>query len=355
MTPGFAKQFSELLPKRFRETRLRRALGYAGIEEDPSEWLGKRVLRAFLLGLLAAALVYGLYRFLGILYLPEYEFPVSLPFGEPPLFFVVPVVPLLAVLLAFVLTAAGLLLLSYLNLYYLIEGRAQVVDGILPDFLLLVSSNINAGMTPFSAFRAAARPEFGPLAEEAKYAVAKSLGTTSFHQALLELSARIRSDSLKDVVAFFSQAMKAGGKLSKLIESSAFDIRQTQELKKELQSSTKMYVLFVAFIVMIATPLLMAVSVQFLDMVNKIQSSTRVSFLGDTGLGFLATSSELSSGFMANTALVLLFGNALLASFFIGILASGKGKLGLKYFPAILIVSFLAFLASRAFLRVLLP
>ncbi len=355
MTQGLSKRFSGLLPKGLWEVRLRRALDYAGIEEDASAWLGKRVLRASLFGFLAAGTAYGLYRFLGILYFPAYEFPVSLPFGEPPFSFVVPAVPLLAALLAFLLAAAALLLLSYLHLYYLIEGRAQAVEEILPDFLLLVSSNINAGMTPFSAFRAAARPEFGPLAEEVKYAVAKSLGTTSFYHALLALSRRIRSDSLKDVVAFFSQAMKAGGRLSKLIESSAFDIRQIQELKKELQSSTKMYVMFVAFIVMIATPLLMAVSVQFLDMVSKIQSSARVSFIGDTGLGFLTASSELSSGFMADMSLFLLFGNALLASVFIGVLASGKSKLGLKYFPAILIVSFLAFLASRAFLRVLLP
>src|SRR3989338_1305476 len=50
-----------------------------------------------------------------------------------------------------------------------------------PGFLLLVSSNINAGMTPFNSFQVAARPEFGPLAEEIKYAVSKSLGTTSFN------------------------------------------------------------------------------------------------------------------------------------------------------------------------------
>ena len=355
MFRGLSLRFSEFVPRKLREFHLKKALKYAAVEDDAEEWVGKRLLAAFLAGLACFLFVYVLYRLQGFLYFPNLEFPLSLPLGERPLHFVTPVVPIAAALAAGLAGFFLTLFLYYMHLYYVIEGRAKMVEGVLPDFLLLVSTNINAGMTPFSAFQTAARPEFGPLTEEAKHAISKSMGTSSFTEALSELSARIKSDSLQEAVSFFAQSIRAGGRLSKLLESSAMDIRQTQELKKELQSSTRMYVLFVGFIVMFATPLLLAVSVQFLDMVNAIQSGNHVSFAGETGMGFLTHSSELSGAFMAKVALVLLAGNALLASAFMGVLSAGKAKTGLKYFPAIALVSFLSFVAARAFLKILLP
>ncbi len=352
---GFALRLSGFAPRRWKESELQNMLDYAACEDDLDEWLGKRMLLAFLSGLIALLSIYVSYRIFGFFYLPKYEFPVSFAIGDYPISFVFPAVPVLGGLLAGLLVSAFTWFLSYLHLYYVVEGRATWVEQMLPDFLLLVASNINAGMTPFAAFQAAARPDFGPLAEEVRFAVAKSLGTNSFSQALAELSARVRSETLQEVASFFSQALKAGGRLAKLVESTAFDLRQTQELKKELQSSTRMYVMFVAFIVTIATPLLLAVSVQFLDMIQGIQSQSHFGSANEAGLGFLATSSELSGDFMARVALVLLAGNALLAGLFMGVLATGKPKMGLKYFPLILVVSLVSFALSRVMLRAMFP
>src|SRR3989338_1305474 len=93
---GLAMRFSEFSPKKFREQRLRKALNYAAFEGDADEWLGKRLLAAFLLGLAAFLLVFNAYRLLGFLYFPEYEFPLSLPLGGEPLVLIIPVIPLLA-------------------------------------------------------------------------------------------------------------------------------------------------------------------------------------------------------------------------------------------------------------------
>ena len=79
--------------------------------------------------------------------------------------------------------------------------------------------------------RAGARKEFGPLSEEIKVAAAKSLGTKSFGAALKQLSRSIKSKTLEETVSFFSQAMKSGGRLAMLLQTSALDLRRTQEMK----------------------------------------------------------------------------------------------------------------------------
>ena len=231
----------------------------------------------------------------------------------------------------------------YLRLFYKIESRASMVDAILPDFLLLVSSNVKAGMTPFAAFRTAARNEFGPLADEVKAASNRALGTESFSEALHALSLRINSRYLKEAVAFFSEAMKSGGHLAKLLESTAFDLRQTQEMKKELLSSTRMYVLFVAFAIILATPLLLAISVQFLQMIENIQEESGPANVEGTSVGFLAAKQKITPEFMVSMAYVLILVNSFIASLLMGQLNSGKPKLGIKYFPVMLVVSVIFF------------
>jgi len=314
----------EIVPRARREKKVYPMLSYAGVRDDFDVFLGKRIFLGVLIGVIGAQLPWAS-RMVNFGYSFEQVFAFSL-------------------LLFFVF--AGISgLLFYLHIFYVIEARKKLAEKVLPDFLLLVSSNIRAGMTPFAAFRHSARDEFGPLAEEIKIATSKSLGTGSFTEALSKVSERIASDSLSETVSFFAQAIKSGGKVAMLLETTASDMQQTQALKKEMVSSTKMYVMFVVFVVVIATPILLSVSVQFLDMIESIQSEADIG--SGSGTSFLSTKLNISSDFLMTVALVLLSGNAFLASMFIGVIGQGKLKLGLKYFPVILIISVLVFLISR--------
>jgi len=330
------KGLCERISQKRRETKIYPSLEFAGVSQDFDIWLGKRMLVVILAGIIGLLMPLTLGKYFGFV---EFLNPIDLllPAGFS---------ILLAVAFA-ALTAA----MFYLHHYYVVEGRAAMVEEILPDFMMLVSSNVNAGMTPFSAFRASARKEFGPLSEEIRIAAAKSLGTRSFSSALKQMSVRIKSKILEETISFFSQAMKSGGKLTKLLETGAMDLRQTQEMKKELQSSTKMYVIFVAFVIVIATPLLLAVSIQFLNMITAIQGESAVDVSGDVGgVAFLSSEMNIKPDFMQNMSYLLLFGNAILASFFIGVIGQGKAKMGLKYAPIIFLASLAAMLASNAVL-----
>ena len=343
------KGLCERIPQKKRREKVFPLLEYAGIEDDFDFWFGKRIFLVLFAGLIGLIIPWTAGRFFNLL---DFESAVPVVFGE--MIITLQLIPMIASVVLGIGLAAGAAVLFYLHLYYLIEGRASRVESILPDFLLLVASNVNAGMTPFSAFRSAARKEFGPLTKEIKLAASRSLGTESFQQALKELSKRIKSRSLEETVAFFSQALRSGGHLSKLLETSANDLRQTQEMRKELLSSTKMYVIFVAFVVVIGAPLLLGVAVQFLDMISAIQGESTLGSADVVAVGFLASEMSITPAFMQLTAYVLLLGNAVLSSMFIGMLASGKAKMGLKYAPVILIVSVIVFIVVSLLLKGLL-
>jgi len=329
------KGLAEIVPEP-RRKKIVPMLQFAGISQNFDFWLGKKILTILI------AMFLGIVFSLGLLNFVSFDFP-SAGFE------------ILLVIGSVIGFGFAGFALSYLHLYYLIEGRSNFAEKILPDFLLLVASNINAGMTPFIAFRSAARPEFGALSSEIRIATAKSLGTESFASALKRLPLRIKSRALQEIVYFFTEAMKSGGKLAKLLETTAFDLRQTQEMQKELLTSTRMYVVFIAFLIIVGAPLLLAVSTQFLTMISVIQAENPIGTAEDLGtVAFLSSELAITPEFMTNIAFILLLGNALLAGIFIGVIGKGKLVMGLRYSPIIFVASLAIFLASNAMLGLFL-
>jgi len=242
------------------------------------------------------------------------------------------------------------LTIFYLHLSYVIDGRKRMVENILPDFLFLVGNNLKSGMAPFYAFRSAVRPEFGPLSEEIKIATQKSLGVQSFSDALRDIGKRIDSKVLADTTKFFAQALRSGGHLAQLIETTAQDIKQTNQLKKELVTSTKMYTMFILFVVIVASPMLLAVSVQFLNVLSGIQLKTggltgvdNAEVMKQTGMGAGAGAVSITSEFMQNVGYFLIIINSFLASIFMGALGGGKIRDGLKFAPIMAIIGLILF------------
>ncbi len=291
------------------------------------EWLGKRIFLGLLFFVIGLLIPLGLGNYT--------EFELLQEIGARFLF------GLLLGMVLFVLT----LLLYYLHLEYQIDDRRKRVENVLSDFLLMVASNLRSGMTPFTAFRNSSREEFGPLAEEIKVITAKSMGIESFASALKELSKKIDSRILTESVSFFSESVKSGGKLADLLEATAEDVTKTQEMKKEMLSGTKMYVMFVLFVIVVATPLLMSISVQFLNMLTSIQAESNLE--SEINIGFMNSEFLITPDFMQNMAIILFFGNAILSSLFIGVLIERKARLGIKYSPIIFIASIVLFFVFK--------
>jgi flagellar protein FlaJ len=218
------------------------------------------------------------------------------------------------------------------------------VDTVLPDFLLMVAANLRSGMTPFAAFQASARPEFGPLQTEILYVSSLSLGSESFADALRQLTATIDSAILRRTIVFFENGLRSGGKLAYLLETSAEEIRETEEMRKQMIVNTKTYAIFVVFILVFGLPLLLAISSQFLTVFTKIQAN-----IGGAGssqspiAGLSAPKVKIDIQFIDQMTIVILVGTAILTSVLVGVISEGKLLFGLKYFPPLALAALFIF------------
>ena len=253
------KRFSSFYKQRSKD-RLTQLLTYAGIDTNTDVWIGSRLLIIILFAVVGALMPLSIVPYLNLTNYPLLTDP-SLP---------------ARIVITFVFGAVFALFATaiiYMHLYYLVAERTQRVESVLPDFLLMVSANLRSGMTPFAAFQTSARPEFGPLQSEIIYVSSRSLGSESFAEALRGLTETIDSQMLRRMIAFFENELRSGGKLAYLLETSAEEIRETEDIKRQMMIATKSYAIFLGFILIFGLPLLLAISTQFLGIFTSFQAN----------------------------------------------------------------------------------
>ena len=294
---------AKLYPKKYRKD-FKDLMVFSGLKKNPYIWLGKGIFVGTILSLVSSL--------------------ISLFFFDT---------------LTIVIIAIGLFtmvqILNYLRVFFKVEERTKKVESSLPDAFQIVAANLRAGMTPYKALREAARDDLGPLAEEIKYATSRGLGTESFSSVLLRISTRIRSDVLDRSLKLFTTAMKSGGNLATLLEDIAADISETHALESELRSSTKTYTAFIMFTIIIGAPLLLAISVNFVQMISDMQVQTSAQSAG-FGMGFLLGEIVITPLFLKKISITVLVITSILSSTLLGVINEGEPKSGLKYVPTIM-------------------
>lgn len=308
--------FSKVLPKKYTDN-FRKLLIYAGMKHSAEVWLGTTIFIGFLFALVVFLIPKALYG----------QFRIEYIAGA-------------------IFVFAFVQIIGYLVVYFKAEERTRLVEDALPDAFQIIAANLRSGMTPYKALKLTARKEFGPLQEEIKYATTRALGTESFSDTLLRMSERIRSDMLDRALKLFTTAMRSGGHLAPLLEELAGDIAETKALKNELRTNTKTYTAFIMFTVIIGTPLLLAISINFVNMVADMQAKTGTTTAG-FGMGFLAGEVAITGDFLTKMSMVMLVMTALLASMLMGVINEGKPKYGLKYAPTIVIGCIIVFFIAN--------
>jgi archaellum biogenesis protein FlaJ (TadC family) len=246
------------------------------------------------------------------------------------------------------LTLVLVFFVFYFLLFIRVEDRRKRVEQVLPDALQLVAANVRAGVTPITALRMAARPEFGPLAEGIKVATAKSLGTEPFTAALKDITRYFKSEVLERTIGLFSVSMRSGGNLAALLENTANEIIEAQELRRELIASTNMYVVFILFTMILGMPVLFSISIQFVEMIGGLQAkSSGGQFTQELGIAFQPPVSAL---FIEQVALTSLIVTSVFASMLIGVIQDGSEWYGLRYAPLFAIASVVVFYAFRLYI-----
>ena len=236
-----------------------------------------------------------------------------------------------------------------------VENRRNQLELVLPDFLMLVSSNIKAGMTLDQAMWYASKAEFGLLSDEVKEVVKGSFSGESLDDALDELSLRFDSKVFERTILLIKQANATGGELTDVLERTAEDVRDTIIMRKEIAASLVMYEIFVLFAAVIGTPFLFAVAGKLIEVFEKIAIHLPASGVGG-GSGITPFSAATFGGPMISSmdffyfSLPTIFITCLISSFIVSVIRSGSRTEGMKYFPFVLIGAYLVYWAAAAFL-----
>jgi flagellar protein FlaJ len=283
-----------------------RLLDFSGSLEPPEVWLGKICLT-------------------NLLFLAAFS-PLWIrfnPFSDS----------LLILLILDVIGSAAIQAFGYTSPYYAGGRRAKAVEVALPNFYQLMSSYMRSGMTPFQALKSSSKKEFGILKTEVDIATSKALGTQSFSDSLMNMTKRIRSDSLKRSTELMIRGMDSGGSLASMLEESASNILESKAMKREIISSSRTYTLMIIFAVLIGSPLLLSISTRFndrlLDMTSQISEGA-----GElTGLetSVLAGGSAIDPGRLMIIASATIVITSFISSLLVGIISDGNEKYGLRY------------------------
>jgi len=309
---------SMVFPESYKE-RLRESLRYAGMDMEPEIWLG-------------GSLILGIFVFVVISSISR--------FGNPLFFYTLAVI-------AFVIY----LISSYYIPYFIAFNRADSVENCLPNALQLMASNIRAGMTPFQAMKFSTREEFGLLKDELNRATARALGMESFTDALLNMTGRIKLPSLERSIRLFSRCIESGGPLARVMEETAEDIHEMQTLKKEIMLKTQTYALLILFAVVVGAPLLLTISIYFMEKLAEMKSSFEMPDV--EGLEMLV-GEAFTPEFLTDIAMINIVITSLIAGLLIGVIKEGREEYGLKYAAFLVPLTLIVFYIMRYVIRLIM-
>lgn len=318
------------VPMKVREST-QQMLDYAGMDAAPEAWLADTTILAFLAALICTPAFYALGT---TVFAKEMTFVIA-RYLE------------LTLLLVFLISFALVAFIRYILVSFRIDDRKMRCQDILPDFLSVVAMNISAGMEPMSALYVSLRPDFNPITEEMKRIRSLALGSKSIVDQLSMLKTRIDSSSLRNTISVIERASMAGGNLATLLDSVSQDLREMNKIQKELETATKGYVTFIAFLALVGVPLLLSVSSLFLSVITVPNiSGGLVSMLSINLSGKPIPVDQINILF-----LVLITFGSISASFIFSVLFRGVVKQGVKYIPFMVPASILVFFLCQQALK----
>jgi len=257
--------------------------------------------------------------------------------------FYVPVFLLATWLAAFLLVFFLLWLSFYLTFDFLSYKRKVDVEEVLPDFLLLASANIRAGMPIDRALWYAVRPRFGVLAKEIEFVAKETMSGEDLEEALRKFADKYNSPMLRNTVNLIIEGINAGGELGGLLHNISVSIQDNKRLRKEMAASISAYAIFITASALIIAPLMFALSSQLLEVISDITGNLNLPEAGLTTFAFATGGISITQNDFLKFAFTNLFFTSLISAMIVSIIRKGNIKAGLKYIPIFVTVSLLVF------------
>ncbi len=251
--------------------------------------------------------------------------------------------------------------LSYVGLHLLVLGFLELrllkhtreIEEYLPDFLQLASVNISAGLPIDRALWFSVRNKFGVLAVEIEKIAKETVAGKELGEALVELSNKYNSNTLKESVNLINEGIRSGGELSELLNKISENIYETRLMKKEIAASVMTYAIFIGVGSVLAAPLLLALSTQLLNIVTDITAN--LDFDGGAGFQTFSFNTDGISifHFQLFSVLVIVL-TALFSASIVNVIRKGNVKEGFKSIPLFIVVALTIYLFATLFFNRLL-
>ncbi len=222
--------------------------------------------------------------------------------------------------------------------------RTQKIEEKLPDFLVLVSTNLKGGLSLEQSLWASIRPDFGLLAEEMTIVSKRVMTGNDLKDALSEFSTKYDSPSLKRNLHLIIGEIDSGGKIVSVIDKIIETLRKTKALKAEMAASTVSYMIFIGAIVVVISPALFALAYQLLQIIIGFTQN-----LGSSLSGAASAMMPVSFDVQINVkdfmrfSVLAIASISIVSSMIISIIEKGNIKGGLKYIPAFTAFSLLLY------------
>lgn len=309
----FYKIISILYPRRIKK-KIVDLLVYSSIKTEPNRFLGFMLLFNFLLGIMT-----GVY--LGLFF--KLKFFIVFP-------------------LTFVLFC--IIELAYINLNA--DKKAVFIEGVLPDALQLMASNLRAGITVDRALLLSVRSEFGPLNDEINLVGKKVTAGTDIVKALREMTERIKSKKLEKAIMLITSGLRSGGELASLIEQTSEDLSNQNLVDKKIRASVGMYVMFIFVAICIGAPVLFGLSSYLVEILTGTIGKINIpdtSAINNLRMPFSVPKITITKEFLTYYIIGFLLMTSIFGSLVIGLIRSGHEKDGFKYVIPILVISIALF------------
>lgn len=117
-----------------------------------------------------------------------------------------------------------------------IDRRRRAFADELPEFLLLLSSALRAGLSFTQGLESAAGQQQGQVGRQMRRALAEAQLSANLDEALLSSAARMDNEDLRWVVTALSVQREVGGNLSVILDNAAATIKGRHALSREVRA-----------------------------------------------------------------------------------------------------------------------
>ncbi|MFH1133037.1 MAG: type II secretion system F family protein [Nanoarchaeota archaeon] len=325
----FLEEFGRaFIPKRLRP-HLHRFFMKAGIVDVPFKAFGV----FFYLSILITYLIYF-----------QWVYPIVYSTTTTAVFLILTFIYWAAIQMG-VIVVIGLVIYEFVDLR--IYNRTRRIEEILPEFLRYVSENLKGGMSFDRALWTAIKPQFGIISDEIRLVAKRVMSGDDVEEALVEFSQKYNSMNLTRSVNLMVETIRGGGPIADVIDQVESHLRETKELKDEMNATNLNYFIFLSFIVVVIAPLLFALSYNLLivlkHITTKVGSAVSRGVVLPMNLGQVTVKPEGFVDFSIAALIVI----SVFVSLIISIIRKGNLKAGIRYVPIYTALSLLMYFLVR--------